>query len=154
MAEKQSTKITEDLATAYKTLFIDLPLARVKWRLGIGAEKEASETAWKAYDTGVRLATTTIDNLYRAPLFGNVLAQSLTVALRGQQVSNALAGAFFTGLWQMVGLPTTAETQALRAEVQALREDVRALRTTPMGRTKKKALGQPEERLQSLPAAA
>ena len=69
MAEKQMTQTIEDLATVYKTLFLDLPLAGAKWGMGIGAEKETTETAWKAYDASVRLATSAIDTLYRSPLF-------------------------------------------------------------------------------------
>jgi hypothetical protein len=126
MADKQFTQTMEDLATVYKAFFLDLPLAGAKWGLGIGEEKETTEAAWKAYDASVRLATTTIDSLYRTPLFGEVAARSLNVFLRGQRLNNALAGAFFTALWQAVGLPTAAETQALRAEVQALREELRS----------------------------
>jgi hypothetical protein len=68
------------------------------------------------------------------------------VFLRGQQLSNALAGVVFTGLWQSVGLPTAAETQALRTEVQALREDVRALGAVQAIRRKVKPLSPVEER--------
>src|SRR5215475_5581485 len=125
MMDKQLTQVMEDLTTVSKTLFIDLPLAGTKWGLKIGEEKEATETAWKAYDAGVRLATTAIDNLYRMPLFGEMTARSLDLFLQSQRLSNAIAGTFFTGLWQTIGLSTTAETQALRAEVQALRADVR-----------------------------
>jgi len=127
MADKQLTQTAEDLATVYKTLLLDLPVAATKWGLGIGRKQETTETAWKAYDASVRLTNTTVDTLYRAPLFGEIAARSLNVFLRGQQMRNTLAGVFFTGLWQSVGLPTATEVQAMRAEVQALREDVRAL---------------------------
>ena len=116
----------EELTTLYKTLFLDLPLANMKRQLGIGEEKEAAEVAWNGYDAGVRLATTAIDNLYRAPLFGEVMARSLDGALRWQRFTSAVAGAFFPPLWQAVGLPTAAETQALRDEVHALREELRS----------------------------
>jgi hypothetical protein len=84
------------------------------------------ETAWKGYDATVRLTTAAIDNLYRTPLFGEVTGRALEGVLRWQWVSNAVAGAFFTGLWQAVGLPTATETRALRSEVQALREEIRS----------------------------
>ena len=125
MANTQIPQAMENAVIFYKTLFFDLPLAGAKWGLGIGEEKEATETAWKTYDASVRLATTIIDTSYRAPLFGEFTARSLDVVLRGQRLGTALAGVFFTGLWQAVGLPTASEVQALRTEVQALREDVR-----------------------------
>lgn len=146
MASKQTTQAVADLATVYRTLAIDLPLAATRWGLGAGKEKETTEVAWKAYDAGVRLATTAVDSLYRSPLAGTVTARALNVFLRGQQLSNALAGVVFTGLWQSVGLPTAAETQALRTEVQALREDVRALGAVQAIRRKVKPLSPVEER--------
>ena len=127
MIDKKITQSVEDLVTAHRTLVLDLPLAGAKWGLGIGGERETTEAAWKGYDASMRLATAAIDNLYRTPWFGEIMARSLDSALRWQRLRNALAGAFFTGLWQAVGLPTAAETQALRAEVQALREELRSL---------------------------
>lgn len=129
MAEKKWQGI-EDFATIYKTFFFDLPMAGAKWGLGISTEQQATETAWKGYDAAVRLSTATIDNLYRSPLFGEVLARSLDGMLRWQRFTTAVAGVFFPTLWQTVGLPTATETQALRAEVQALREELRAQQTS------------------------
>lgn len=146
MASKQTTQAVEDLATVYRTLAIDLPLAATRWGFGAGGEKETTEAAWKAYDAGVRLATTAVDSLYRSPLAGAVTARAFTMFLRGQQLSNALAGVVFTGLWQSVGLPTAAETQALRVEVQALREDVRALGSAQSIRRRVKPWSPAEER--------
>ncbi|MEW6297782.1 MAG: hypothetical protein AB1671_08600 [Thermodesulfobacteriota bacterium] len=128
MSEKKIQGV-EDLVTVYKTLFFDLPMAGAKWGLGIGTEKEATEAAWKGYDAAVRLSAATVDNFYRAPLFGEVMARSLDGLLRWQRLTNAAAGVVFPALWQAVGLPTAAETQALRAEVHALREELRAQRT-------------------------
>jgi hypothetical protein len=116
----------EDLVTVYQTLFFDLPLAGTKWGLGIGKEQEVTETAWKSYDAGVRLATASIDTLYRSPVFGEVVARSLDVMLRWQRLSNALVGASVAGLWPILGLPTAATVQGLRAEVQTLREELRS----------------------------
>jgi hypothetical protein len=93
----------------------------------MGKEKDVAEAAWKGYDAGVRVASAALDTLYRSPLFGNVLSRSLKGFLRWQRLSNALSGALFTGLWQTVGLPTAAETQALHSQVQALREELRSL---------------------------
>lgn len=126
MAEKTPQGV-EDLLTVYKTLLLDLPLAGAKWGLGMGKEKELTEAAWKGYDAWVRLTRTSVDGLYRNPLFGDLLARSLEGILRWQRLSTALAGAFFAGLWQAVGLPKAAEVQALQAVVQALREDLHSL---------------------------
>ncbi|MGH7962212.1 MAG: hypothetical protein ACRERD_10375 [Candidatus Binatia bacterium] len=125
MADEKTTQPMDDVVTVTKTLLFDLPLARVRQRLGLGEDKEPVATAWKGYDAGVRLAATAVDTLYRSPVVGDVVARSLDVMLRWQQVSNAVSGAFFAGLWQAVGLPTAAETQALRSELQALREELR-----------------------------
>ena len=100
--------VMEDLTTAYTALFIDLPLSGVKQSLGLAEEKETIETAWKAYDASVRLATAAIDNLYRTPLFGDVTARSLELFLQGRRLSSAFSGTVFTGLWNTVGLPTAA----------------------------------------------
>jgi hypothetical protein len=146
MASKQTTQAVADLATVYRTLAVDLPLAATRWGLGAGGEKETTEAAWKAYDAGVRLATTAVDSLFRSPLAGTVTARALDAFLRGQQLSNALTGVIFTGLWQGVGLSTTAETQALRTEIQTLREDIRALGAVQAVRRKVKPLSPVEER--------
>jgi hypothetical protein len=72
----------EDVAIVYRTLVWDLPLALAQYGRGNGGEREAVETAWKAYDAAMRLATTATDDLYRTPLFGamiNSIAASLAV---------------------------------------------------------------------------
>ena len=149
MAEKKSQS-TEDLLTVYRTLFLDLPLAGTKWGLGIGKEKEVTETAWKGYDAWVRLASASTDGLYRNPLFGDLLARSLEGFLRWQRLSNALAGAFFAGLWQAVGLPRAAEVQALRSEAQALREELRSLTAgLPAHSKEREALVEVEARIEA-----
>jgi hypothetical protein len=125
MAEKKRQEM-EDLVTVSKTLFIDLPLTGTRWGFGIEGEKELAEVAWKGYDAAVRLSTAAIDNLYRAPLFGEVMARSLDSMLRWQRLSSAAARAFFPALWRAIGLPTAVETQALRAEIHALRQELRS----------------------------
>src|SRR5262249_60655838 len=107
MAEKKTTQTLEDLATAYKTLFFDLPLAGAKWGVGIGAEKETTETAWKAYDASVRLATTAIYSLYRSPLFNQAVSRTLTKAVRWQRLGNAISAPLFTGLLRKTAVPAT-----------------------------------------------
>lgn len=120
MAEKKLTQTMADVATLYKTLFFDLPLAGAKWGIGLDGEKETTETAWKAYDASVRLATTAIDNLYRSSLFSEAVSRTLTQALRWQRIGNAVSGTVLTGLWRTLGVPTAAEVQGLSDQVQAL----------------------------------
>ncbi|HEV8717190.1 MAG TPA: hypothetical protein VGX03_30765 [Candidatus Binatia bacterium] len=120
MVEKKMAQTLEDVATVYKTLFFDLPLAGAKWGIGLGAEKETTETAWKAYDASVRLATTAIDTLYRSPLFSEAASRTFTRALRWQRISHAVSGTVLTGLWRTLGVPTAAEVQGLSDQVHAL----------------------------------
>ena len=62
-----------------------------------------------------------------------------------------MAGAFFAGLWQAVGLPTAAEAQALRAEVQALREELRFLTAgLPVQSKEREALADVDARMEAL----
>lgn len=126
MAEIQTTPELKDLLTVYRNFFVDLPLTWVGQRLGLKEEQETVAIGWKGYDAGVRLANSGLDSLYRNPLSGKVMGRSLEVLLRWQQINKTVAGAFFTTVWRSVGLPTTDETQALRAQVQALREELRA----------------------------
>ncbi len=120
MAKQQSTQGMTDLATAYKSLFFDLPLAGLKWSLGAGEEKEAVEAVWKGYDASVRMASSAIDGLYRNPLFGNVFSRTLSTALQWQQVNSAVSGAVFTSLWKAVGIPTAADLEGLSEQVRSL----------------------------------
>jgi hypothetical protein len=138
MAGKQMASGTKDFMTAYRSMFFELPLAGMRWGLGLGGEKEALEKAWKGYDATVRMATANIDNMYRTPLFGEAMARSVDTMLRWQRMRTAMAGAFFAGLWQAVGLPTATETRALRSEVQALRQEIRLQRVGLQVKVKRK----------------
>jgi hypothetical protein len=152
VAKQLQSQGIEDLTTAYKSFFFDLPMASLKWRLGMGEEKDATTAAWKGYDASVRTATAAIDALYRNPLFGDVFSRTLSTLLRWQQVGNAMGGMVFTSLWKTMGVPTSAEIQALaeqlrgldghlsqiasKKEMQALLDQIQALdarlpRTTP-----------------------
>jgi len=125
MADKIAQRM-EDLLTMYKTTLLDLPLAGAKWGSGMGQEKEVAETVWKGYDAWVRLTNASVDDLYRNPLFGDVLARSLDGWLRWQRLSQALVGAFFAALWPAVGLPTAAAVQALHEDLSSLDAHVKA----------------------------
>ncbi len=145
MAESKGMQGMEELATVYKSLFIDFPLAGARWGLGMGEEKEVAEAAWAGYDAAVRLSSTAVDSLYRTPVFGDFTSRSLDGLLRWQRFGNAFAGALFAGLWQTVRLPTAAETQALREDIRALREEVRAQLPGLMVRSKESGAAQREE---------
>jgi hypothetical protein len=122
MAANSQAQGAVELATIYKSFLFDLPLASMKWSFGINAEKEASEAAWKGYDASVRLATTTIDALYRSPLFSDVAGRTLNMLLRWQQIGNAVNGTVFTGLWKALGVPTAAEMESLAEQLRSVEE--------------------------------
>jgi hypothetical protein len=119
MAEKTQRNVA-DLMTMYTAAFFEFPLAGAKWGWRLGEEQEVVEAAWKGYDAWVRLTSASIDDLYRNPLFGELMTRSLDRDLRWQRLSQALVSAFFAGLWPAVGLPTAAAVQALHEEVQSL----------------------------------
>ncbi len=119
MADKTAQKL-EDLLTLYKATLVDLPLAGARWGWGMGEEKEVVEAAWKGYDAGVRLASTSVDDLYRDSVVSDFMARSLDGWLRWQRLSQAAASAFFAALWPAVGLPTAAAVQALSEELRSV----------------------------------
>jgi len=125
---KQTGHLADDVFTLTKSVFVDLPVAGMRWGWGLSSEKALTETAWTGYDAGVRLSTAAIDNLYRLPLYGAVLRGAAPVLLRWQQVSNAVMGAAAAGLWRTVGLSTKAETRALQDAVTQLGGELRAQR--------------------------
>jgi hypothetical protein len=125
---KRTGQLADDLLTLTKSVFVDLPLVRMRWGWGFGTEEAVTETAWRGYDAAVRLTTAAIDNLYRLPLYGAVMRSATPVFLRWQQVSNAMIGAAAAGLWQVVGLSTKAETRALQEAVAHLGAELRAQR--------------------------
>ena len=98
------------------------------WRWGIGNEVTVTEAAWTGYDAGVRLATATVDNLYRLPLTTTILRNAAPALLRWQYVGNAVIRAASAGVWHTVGLPTARETQALRKDLAHLAADVHTQR--------------------------
>lgn len=125
---KKSTHQIEDFFTLTKTVLIDLPLAEMLWRWGIGNEATVTEAAWTGYDAGVSLATATVDNLYRLPLTTTLLKNAAPAFLRWQYVSNTVIGAASAGVWHTVGLSTARETQALREDLARLAANVHTQR--------------------------
>jgi len=166
MAE-QARHAAADLMTMYKATFFELPLAGTKWAWGVGKEQETTEAAWKGYDAWVRLANTSIDELYRNSLFGELMARALDRSLRWRRLRNAWAGAFFGGLWPVVGLPTAAAVQSLQEgvqsltarvtaqdlQIQALRREVRTLTADlPTQRKRRASHSRLDTSLKALPA--
>lgn len=122
MAEAAIKNEMNEFLTAYTALWVDLPFAGLRMGLGTGDGKEATEAAWKSYDATVKLVSAVTDDLYRNPVVGEITASALDGMLRVQKVGSAMTGAFFTGLWKTVNLPTAGEIQALREEVCSLAE--------------------------------
>jgi hypothetical protein len=96
VAKQPTAQGAVDFATAYKSFFFDLPMASLKWSLGVGEEKDATTAAWNGYDASVRMTTAAIDALYRSPLFSDVFGRTLSTMLQWQKVGNAVSGAMFT----------------------------------------------------------
>jgi hypothetical protein len=120
MATHTTSHGAQDLLTLSSALFRDLPVAVTRWGLGQGNERAATEAAWNAYDAGVRVATTTVDALYRTPLFSETVSSTANQLLRWQHMSNAVTRVFVSSVWRVLGLPTAAEIQALTAHVHAV----------------------------------
>jgi hypothetical protein len=120
MEGKNFSQETQDLLTIYQSLFFDLPTAGLRWSFGNGEEKDAAQAAWKAYDAGVRLATTAVDTLYRTAFFSNTVSAAVNQTLRWGQVGNAISGVFLGSLWRTLGLPTATEVQSLAEQIRTL----------------------------------
>jgi hypothetical protein len=120
MSDQNLTKTMEDLLTVYKTFTVDLPLAGTRWAFGVGQEKDVTTTAWKGYDASIRVATATVDSLYRTPLFGTTVSTLANQMLRWQQLGNSATNLLSITLRQGVAIPTPAEVQALTERVTRL----------------------------------
>jgi hypothetical protein len=157
--EEQAQRHVTDLMTIYQATFIDLPLAGAKWSWGGGLEREVAQAAWRGYDAWVRLASASIDKLYKNSLFVYIAINVLDRSLRWRRLSQTLAGAFFAGLWPAVGLPTATVVQALTEElqsltarlnaqdlqIQALREELRSLTVDSVVQRRRRAV--PHDRI-------
>ncbi|MGE0820582.1 MAG: hypothetical protein AB7G75_00770 [Candidatus Binatia bacterium] len=68
MTEEETRKNLDDIATAYRTLFLDFPAAEAQLWLGLGGEKESLDVVWTGYDALTRVASALTDEnmeLYR-----------------------------------------------------------------------------------------
>ena len=128
--ERGMSQRSEDLLQVYKTLTFDVPLASMRWALGSANDKESTVAVWKGYDAGVRLATSTIDSLYRSESLSEIVGSTVNRILRLQQLSNAASSFFTASLWRPLAPSATSNIQTLAAPVQAL--DTRLSKTTPV----------------------
>jgi len=117
---------TDELTKFYEAALLELPSAAVR-RLFTGDDQGFSEAGWKAYDSWVRLANETANQLYANRAFGEVAGRAFETALGLQRLNNALAPAFFGTLWHAFGLPTASSVETLHDEAMALRQEHRAL---------------------------
>ena len=122
--ERGMSQRSEDLLQVYKTLTFDVPLASMRWAFGSANDKESTIAVWKGYDAGVRLATSTIDSLYRSQSLTEIVGTTVNQMLRLQQLSNAARSFFTASLWR----PLAPSTPPLTAPVQAM--DAHLSRTT------------------------
>jgi hypothetical protein len=118
------SRVADELAKFARAAWLDLPLAAAKLVIGAGDEKNLTKAGWTTYDAWVRLANEATNELYANRFFGDLTGRTMESVLRVQQVSDAMASAFFGKLWNAVGLPTASEIRTLRDEVVALREEV------------------------------
>lgn len=125
---------SEDLLQVYKTLTFDAPLASLRWAFGAGNDKDATVTLWKGYDAGVRLATSTIDSLYRSQSLSEIVGTTVNQMLRMQQLTNAANRFFMTGLLQPLALPTTPVRQSLAAPTDTPVSEATPARTPTLPR--------------------
>jgi hypothetical protein len=112
------------LTKFYEATLLELPYAAVR-RLFARDDQGFSEAGWKAYDSWLRLANETANQLYANRTFGEVASRAFETALGLQRLNNALAPAFFA--WHALGLPTATTVEALHDEARALRQEHRAL---------------------------
>ncbi len=118
----------DELTKFYEAALLELPFAAVR-RLFAGDDQVFSEAGWKAYDSWVRLANETANQLYANRAFGEVAGRAFETALGLQRLNDALAPAFFGTLWHALGLPTASSVEALHDETRALHQEHRALAT-------------------------
>lgn len=117
----------DELTKFYEIALLELPSAAVR-RLFAGDEQGFSEAGWKAYDSWVRLANETANQLYANRAFGEVAVRAFETALGLRRLNDALASAFFGTAWRhALGLPIASSVEALHDEPVALRQEHRAL---------------------------
>jgi hypothetical protein len=105
---------------------VELPGALMKRLTAAGAEQEAYDAGWKAYDAWVGLANEAVNGLYADRAFGETMARAFETNLGFGRIAETFTSAFFGNLLPAIGLPTASEVHALRGELPGLREELRA----------------------------
>jgi hypothetical protein len=134
---------SEDLLQVYKTLTFDVPLVGMRWAFGSANDKDSTLALWKGYDAGVRLATSSIDSLYRSQSLSEIVGNTVNQVLRIQQLTNAASKLLMTGLAQPLALPGTVEAQPATAPVDMRSSDTRAAQT-PAATTRRSRKRRPQ----------
>jgi hypothetical protein len=67
----ENSSLFDDLTTAYRTLFMDLPLAEARWWMGVGSEHEILDAVWTEYDALTHLASAAFEPLADAAEWPN-----------------------------------------------------------------------------------
>ena len=114
-----------ELTKFYETALLELPSAALK-RAFVGDERGFREAGWKAYDSWVRLANETANQLYANRTFGEVAGRAFETALGLRRLNHALASAFFGTLLSALSLPAANSVEALHDQPMALRQEHRA----------------------------
>jgi hypothetical protein len=109
-----------DVMTMWTSTFLDVPLANAQWSWGMGQARDVEGAVWKGYDAWVRIANAAIDNAYKHPLFGELLATALDRGLRWQHWSQTIASTVAASVAPVTGLPTAAMLDSLQEDVHAL----------------------------------
>jgi hypothetical protein len=107
---------------------VELPFATMRRMVDPDGERKVQEAGWNAYDAWIRVMNAATDQLYNDASFGSATGRAMEDGLKWQRMASASAGAFFSALWPVVGLPTAAELTELHADVRALRDEVAAAR--------------------------
>src|SRR5260370_39098542 len=104
--------------------WVEMPGALMKLLTAAGAEEEAYEAGWKAYDAWVRLANEAVNRLYADRTFGETMARAFETNLGLGRITETLASVFFGNLGPAIGLPTATEGPDWRDKLTTLREEL------------------------------
>ena len=124
--KKELTTLVDLASKFIEAGWVEMPGALMKRLTAAGAEEEAYEAGWKAYDAWVRFANEAVNRLYADRTFGETMARAFETNLGLGRITETFASVFFGNLWPAIGLPTATEVHALRGELTASREELLA----------------------------
>ncbi len=111
--------IAQDFLALQRSLFVEVPLTLARGFFGRGTQRENVDVGWKAYDSWIRLATTSVNDLYRSAWFGQTMITAFEGLVQLQRLSNVVTGSVFPTVWRIAGLATASDIQTVREEIQA-----------------------------------